>query len=121
MSQYQRLPFPQQRGYERGLADAEYEALREDLKKTYTPNVLYRGILFWVLRQAKKEGLAYFAFVDLFGGKPSEADRAGGALHLEDPDFEKWMYLRGERSRRQWRNQKARARKKKNASASELE
>ena len=71
---------------------------------------MYRAMLFWVKRQGKKDGLAYYAFQDMFGGAPRKED-LGDPLHLDDPDFEEWMQLRSEKSRREWQREKARRRK----------
>lgn len=115
-----RLPFPSEQVVKRNTEALEYPLLTEALRNAYGPSVMYRAILCWVLRQGQKPGVAFFAFTDMFGGKPKDADRTGPLVYLEDPDFEKWMFLRAERSRRQWRNEKARRRRKKNESAGKL-
>jgi hypothetical protein len=113
-----RLPFPSQRAFERSYSETEYRELGERLRQAYAPNTLYRAILFWVRRQALKEGLAHYAFIDMCGGRPTDADKEGSMLHLDDSDFEKWMYLRGERSRREW--QRIKAKRKRDAGSGKL-
>jgi len=108
------LPLPTERKWERLVDDVLFLALSDKLRATYTPKLVYCAMLFWVRRKGKKDGLAHFCFVDLYGASEHRTDK-GEPIWLDDDDFEKWMWLRMLRSKRQW--QRERARRKKNGKA----
>ena len=105
------LELPAQRSFEREQRKIAYENLRDRLRQRFAPGVLYRGMLHWFKRSGMKEQRAFFCFSDMFGGKPREADR-GEPLYLADVDFEEWMMLWTEHSRREWQRVKAKRRRK---------
>jgi hypothetical protein len=100
---------PGERQWRRLCDNLEFDLLQDKLRAAYTPAILYRAMLFWVRRSGKKDGLAYYCFLDMFGGKVKERDR-GEPIHLDDRDFERWMELRFLRARKQWQREKARRR-----------
>jgi hypothetical protein len=104
---------PAERSWRRESENAEFENLRDQLQAIYSPPILYRALLYWYRSHNKKDGNAYHAFKDLFGGgKPTTTDQCGDPVCLNDPDFERWVQLRTERNKRAWQRLKAKERRK---------
>lgn len=88
----------------------KFDRLGKDLKLRYQPAVLFRAMLFWTRRRGKKDGLAHFCFIELFGVSERWSDK-GEPVHLDDDDFYEWLRLRELRNKRVWQREKAKRRR----------
>ena len=69
------LTLPSEVMARRASEHIRFDLLTSSLMQRYSPAILYRGMLFWVRRQGKKDVLAHFCFLDLFGVKARYSDR----------------------------------------------
>lgn len=102
---------PGERAAQRAEDKIRFVELGEELRAAYSPRILYAAMLFWVRSRDKKDGMAHYCFVAMFGASEKRSDR-GDPVELDDPRFEEWIRLRQEFSDREWRNAKARTRAK---------
>jgi hypothetical protein len=96
----------------RALEKFQFDTLKWALQGKYNPSILYRAMLFWTRRKGKKDGLAHFCFIEMFGISERWSDK-GEPIYLDDPDFDEWMMLRELRNMRRWQREKAKRRKEK--------
>jgi hypothetical protein len=62
------------------------------------PRRIYAGLLHHAREQGHKDGLAYYAFIEIFGTRPRPQDQQGPPLP-PPPELAAWISLRPKRSK----------------------